>query len=96
MIDLKLQISKNYNFYEFYRILMRIYKGDDFIGYRPKSHSPSVPGFKILSFYSRASMILFLSQSTTPALPLTRILGVVKTCCFSSLRLEINQWGGRI
>ena len=77
---------------------MRIYKGDDFIGYRPKSHSTSVPGFKIfLSFYSRASMILFLSQSTTPALPLTRILvGVVKTCCFSSLRLEINQWEGSI
>lgn len=41
---------------------MRMSKGDDFIGYRPKSHSPSVPGFKVLSFYSRASMILFLSQ----------------------------------
>ena len=45
----------------FYRILMRMSKGGDFIGYRPKSHSPSVPGFKILSFYSRASMY-FLSQ----------------------------------
>ena len=58
----RLKLKKNISFTNvtnFYRILMRMSKGDDFIGYRPKSHSPSVPGFKILSFYSRASMILF-------------------------------------
>ena len=66
IIDLKLfkKIISFTNVTNFYRILMRMSKGDDFIGYRPKSHSPSVPGFKVLSFYSRASMILFFISNS--------------------------------
>ena len=52
MIEFKFQkIITFTNFYEFNRILMRICKGDDFIGYRPKSHSTSVPGFKFFYLF---------------------------------------------